>query len=59
MIENDESRAEIHPFVSKGICQYFDWEHRNLDVKVAYSVKEINLKWKLGDTGSRNSYAMN
>lgn len=55
--------AETHPFVRIGIWQYSDWggEHRNLDVKVAYGVKEVlvYLKCKPGDTGSRKSYVMN
>lgn len=47
-------------FVSKGICQHFDWkEHRNLDVMMASSVNKIYLKWKWGNMDSRNSYAIN
>lgn len=62
MMANDEACAESHPFVRKGIWQYSDWgEHRNLGVKVAYSVKEVlvYLRCKLGDTGSRKGYVMN
>lgn len=63
MMANAEACAETHPLVRKGIWQYSDWEgeHRNLDVKVAYSVKEVlvYLKCKPGDTGSRKSYVMN
>lgn len=46
MTGNTEPGAETHPYVSKGMCQYFDWEgdRRNKYVKVAYSVKEMYLK---------------
>lgn len=63
MMANDEACAETQPFVRKGIWQYSDWEgeHRNLDVKVAYSVKEVLLflRFQPGDRGSRKNYVMN
>lgn len=61
MIGNTEPGAETHPYVSKGMCRYFDWEgdHRNKYIKVAYSVKEMYLKWRSGELGSRKNYTMN
>lgn len=61
MTGNTEPGAETHPYVSKGMCQYFDWEgdRRNKYVKVAYRVKEMYLEWRSGDLASRKNYTMN